>query len=237
MNLISIGAFYGVAFVLPLCHAASPGNVAATQVCLPTTAMTPDEKPGTWSEAQRQLGQGIASFDEGRFAVSTEHVKRALRSGLDVPIERAIANKYLALIYCRHQSSALCRKHFEAAVEASSDITFDDVELRTALHRQSLNDARSAIAKRNTKSVANISTPTTLSTKEKSSQSGTLRLDIRPWAEILVNDRSVGVTPPSKSITLAAGEHRLEIRNPAGPPLRAAIKITTGGSVELAHRF
>jgi hypothetical protein len=215
-------------------------SVAAALVCLPTTAIVPGEKDATWNDAQRQLGQGIASFDEGRLAVSAERIKRALRSGLDAQLERATANKYLALIYCSHQSSALCRKHFEAAVEASPEITFDDVELRSALHRQSLTDARAAIAKRSNQHAASVNAkvlPAGASLKTKSSQSGTLLLDVRPWAEIRVNDKTVAVTPPSKTITLEAGDHRLEIRNPAGPPLRTDIRIPVGGSVELAHRF
>jgi tetratricopeptide (TPR) repeat protein len=243
LNLYCAIAFCALALAAP------PGALATTTkttagapVCLPTTAVSPSELDPSWSEAQRQLGQGIASFDEGRLAVAAEHIKRALRIGLDAPLERATANKYLALVYCSHKSSVLCRKHFEAAAESSPDIAFDDAELRTALHRQSLADARTAIAKRRVQIVASTNvnaSPATASSsaKSKSSQSGTLHLDVRPWAEVRINDKTVAVTPPSKTITLEAGDHQLVIRNPAGPPLRREIHIPVGGSVELAHRF
>ncbi|MGL4232774.1 MAG: hypothetical protein ACRDAM_13485 [Casimicrobium sp.] len=209
-------------------------NTAPPLVCLPTTAT---DTAASWTEEQKQLGMGIAAFDEGQLTTSLERIKRALRGGLNAPMERAAANKYLALIYCANRSASLCRKHFEAAIVASPDITFDDTELRSSLHRQSLAAAQQDVARRSSQRERAAPEVAVRSTKGKGGETGTLRLDIRPWAQVLVNDRPVAITPPSKSLTLEAGEHRLEIRNPAGPPFRADVTVPVGGSIELAHRF
>ncbi len=217
--------------------AAAPVKVQSTQpplVCLPTTAT---DTAASWTEEQKQLGMGIAAFDEGQLTIASERIKRALRGTLHSPIERAAANKYLALIYCANRSAALCRKHFEAAIVASPEIAFDETELRTSLHRQSLAAAQQDVARRSSQRERATPEVTVRSTNTKGAETGTLRLDIRPWAQVLVNDRPVAITPPSKSLTLEAGEHRLEIRNPAGPPFRKDVKVPVGGSIELAHRF
>jgi hypothetical protein len=212
------------------------------QVCLPATA---SDTAASWTEGQKQLGAGIAAFDEGQLTVASERIKRALRSGLDVPLERAAANKYLGLVYCANRAGALCRKHFEAAIAASAEITFDDIELRTSLYRQSLIEAQKEHARKGANQESKTgqrdraldNDASARSGKSKTTETGTVRLDIRPWAQVLVNNRPLAITPPSKSLTLAAGQYSLELRNPAGPPLRAEVIVPVGGSIDLAHRF
>jgi hypothetical protein len=210
-------------------------------VCLPTIANTPSELDAGWSEAQRSLGASIAAFDEGRLGVAIDRAKHALRRGLETPLERATAHKYLALAYCSSRASTLCKKHFESAIAATPEITFHDRELNTKLHRQLLADARQGMARRSAKltTTPQVEAPKAENTGAQVSteNTGTLKLDVRPWAEVRLNDRVVAITPPSKTLTLAAGSHRLEFRNPAGPTLRADVRITSGGLVEFAHRF
>jgi hypothetical protein len=215
----------------------------AKQICLP---MSTSDTSSAWTEGQKQLGMGLTAFDEGQLAAASERIKRALRAGLDVPLELAVANKYLALIYCTNRSLALCKKHFEEAIAASPEITFDSTELRTSFHRQTLTEAQSEVARKNTVREPKLvqsqrelpqNELAVRSAKSKSGETGTVRLDIRPWAQVFINNRAVAFTPPSKSLTLAAGEHRLEIRNPAGPTYRADVVVPVGGSVDLAHRF
>ncbi|HEX4381998.1 MAG TPA: hypothetical protein VH083_03590, partial [Myxococcales bacterium] len=43
---------------------------------------------------------------------------------------------------------------------------------------------------------------------------GELKLLIRPWAKIEVDDREVGVTPLEKPLILTAGEHKVRMVNP-----------------------
>ncbi len=66
---------------------------------------------------------------------------------------------------------------------------------------------------------------------------GTVRLAVTPWGEVFVDGVSRGITPPLKQLTLDAGSHRIEIRNPAGPTWQAQVDLAAGQRTTLAHRF
>ncbi|MDT3678557.1 MAG: serine/threonine-protein kinase [Burkholderiaceae bacterium] len=67
--------------------------------------------------------------------------------------------------------------------------------------------------------------------------SGTVRLAVRPWGEVFVDGASRGVTPPLKQLTLDAGVHRIEIRNPAGPSWTRNVDVVAGQRTTVTHRF
>ena len=64
-----------------------------------------------------------------------------------------------------------------------------------------------------------------------------LRLAVSPWAEVWVDGVRKGVTPPDMSIALAPGVRRVELRNPAGPPVVRRVEVRVGQTVEISHRF
>jgi hypothetical protein len=66
---------------------------------------------------------------------------------------------------------------------------------------------------------------------------GRVTLDIKPWGEVLIDGRARGLTPPLKVLQLPEGAHRLEVRNPVGPPLVREVKVTAAGRVEISHTF
>ncbi len=66
---------------------------------------------------------------------------------------------------------------------------------------------------------------------------GTVRFTVSPWGEVFVDGASRGVTPPLKQLTLDAGAHRIEIRNPAGPTWTKNIDVVAGKRTTLSHRF
>jgi hypothetical protein len=66
---------------------------------------------------------------------------------------------------------------------------------------------------------------------------GLLKLDVKPWGEVLVDGRARGLTPPLKTMQLPEGRHRIEIRNPVGPPLVRDVSITASGRIEVSHTF
>jgi non-specific serine/threonine protein kinase len=66
---------------------------------------------------------------------------------------------------------------------------------------------------------------------------GLLKLDVKPWGEVLVDGRARGLTPPLKTMQLPEGRHRVEVRNPVGPPLSRDISVTASGRVEISHTF
>lgn len=66
---------------------------------------------------------------------------------------------------------------------------------------------------------------------------GTVRLAVTPWGEVFVDGVSRGITPPLKQLSLDAGSHRIEIRNPAGPTWQTQVDLAAGQRITLAHRF
>ena len=66
---------------------------------------------------------------------------------------------------------------------------------------------------------------------------GRLAIAVRPWAEIYVDGRLRGISPPRTSLTLPVGSHVIELRNPGAPSLRAEIEIREGRTTSLQHRF
>ena len=67
--------------------------------------------------------------------------------------------------------------------------------------------------------------------------SGTVRLAVKPWGEVFVDGASRGITPPLKQLTLAAGVHRIEIRNPAGTSWTKDVDVVAGQRTTVTHRF
>ncbi len=66
---------------------------------------------------------------------------------------------------------------------------------------------------------------------------GTVRLAIKPWAEIRVAGVKRGVSPPLKELALPAGRHTIELRNPAAAPVTRTIEVQPGRPVTLQHQF
>jgi serine/threonine protein kinase len=64
-----------------------------------------------------------------------------------------------------------------------------------------------------------------------------VRLSIKPWGEVFVNGQSKGVSPPTKSFTMAAGEYSVEVRNGDYPVHKVSIKVSAGEVFKLNHAF
>lgn len=66
---------------------------------------------------------------------------------------------------------------------------------------------------------------------------GTVRLAIVPWGEIYVDGSRKGVSPPMKSLSLAPGKHRIEIRNGDFAPYRETVEVRSGGEATVHYAF
>jgi serine/threonine-protein kinase len=66
---------------------------------------------------------------------------------------------------------------------------------------------------------------------------GSLRLSVEPWAEVWVDGKSVGLTPPLKQLTLSAGTHRVELRNGDLAPHTVSVDVPAGKFATVRHRF
>ncbi|MHB1085796.1 MAG: serine/threonine-protein kinase [Thiobacillus sp.] len=77
--------------------------------------------------------------------------------------------------------------------------------------------------------------PTAPATKVQ--ESAALSFAVSPWGEVLVDGKSVGVSPPLTALQLDAGSHKVEIRNQAFTPYRETVKLKPGQSLKLRHKF
>ena len=68
-------------------------------------------------------------------------------------------------------------------------------------------------------------------------RTGTMRLVVSPWAEVWIDGVRRGVTPPTLTLALAPGRHRVELRNPGAAPVVREVEVGAGRTAELVHRF
>lgn len=66
---------------------------------------------------------------------------------------------------------------------------------------------------------------------------GTLIVAVQPWAEVWVDGRKRGISPPLLKLQLPPGLYTVELRNPDLPSYGQKVQITTGQSVTLRHSF
>jgi len=69
------------------------------------------------------------------------------------------------------------------------------------------------------------------------SEHGKVLLAIAPWGEVLVNGKSVGVSPPLTELELESGSHYIEVRNGASAPLLRRIDVQGNETLKIRHRF
>jgi serine/threonine-protein kinase len=60
---------------------------------------------------------------------------------------------------------------------------------------------------------------------------GIVHLTTEPWAEVVVDGRSLGFTPKLRRFELAAGAHRVELRNPMCRPRRLRLRVSPGETI------
>lgn len=68
-------------------------------------------------------------------------------------------------------------------------------------------------------------------------KTATVRLAIKPWGEVYVDGKKVGVTPPLRKIKVPAGKRRITVRNADFSPYHATIDIQPKSLLQISHRF
>jgi adenylate/guanylate cyclase family protein/PEGA domain-containing protein len=66
---------------------------------------------------------------------------------------------------------------------------------------------------------------------------GVVALAIAPWGEIIVDGKSLGVSPPLQELRLAPGRHRIEVRNTSFTPHVQIVEVNSGERIRIRHRF
>ena len=70
-----------------------------------------------------------------------------------------------------------------------------------------------------------------------SEKPGTVKLAVQPWGEIYINGVMRGVTPPLKSLNLAPGKHRIEVRNGQFAPYRQTVEVRSSAETTIRYVF
>lgn len=60
---------------------------------------------------------------------------------------------------------------------------------------------------------------------------------IQPWGEVFVNGKSGGVSPPMKSMKLAPGKYKIEIRNTTFAAHTETVEVKSRDELTIRHRF
>ena len=80
-------------------------------------------------------------------------------------------------------------------------------------------------------------TPEKSARKAAAVQPATLSLNIRPWGEVYVDGKKVGVTPPLHDIKVSSGTRKIVIRNANAPPFHVTLDIQPNTLMHITHRF
>ena len=68
-------------------------------------------------------------------------------------------------------------------------------------------------------------------------KSGTLFLAVKPWGEVYVDGRKIGITPPLKSFDVPAGRHIVTVTNSSLPIHQREVTVEPGTKVTVVHDF
>jgi hypothetical protein len=72
----------------------------------------------------------------------------------------------------------------------------------------------------------------------RAAASGTvIGISALPWAEVYVEGRRQGVSPPLRSVTVLPGKHKVELRNSSFPAHVETIDAKPGESITIRYRF
>ena len=64
-----------------------------------------------------------------------------------------------------------------------------------------------------------------------------VHLNVQPWAEVWVDGKQHGISPPLRGLALPEGAHAVELRSPGLAAHKRQITIKSGESVTIEHRF
>jgi hypothetical protein len=66
---------------------------------------------------------------------------------------------------------------------------------------------------------------------------GTLLLGVKPWGEVYVDGRKVGITPPLKSLDVPIGRHLITVTNSSLPIYRREVTVEPDTKIRVEHDF
>jgi hypothetical protein len=64
-----------------------------------------------------------------------------------------------------------------------------------------------------------------------------VKVDVRPWGEVIVDGKSRGISPPLRELKLPPGKHSVTVQNAGLPPYSATLDIKEGQAAAISHVF
>lgn len=64
-----------------------------------------------------------------------------------------------------------------------------------------------------------------------------LTVSVKPWAEVFVDGKSVGISPPLKSVLIAPGTHTITLKNVGYANYTETVEVVIGREVAVVHDF
>ena len=102
----------------------------------------------------------------------------------------------------------------------------------TAAQKAARREALAAKAAR-----AQAATTSVAAAPAKAATTGVVQLIVLPWGEVFVDGKRRGVSPPLRTVELAAGPHLIEVRNGSFAPLLQRVDVKAGTPVQVSHHF
>jgi eukaryotic-like serine/threonine-protein kinase len=66
---------------------------------------------------------------------------------------------------------------------------------------------------------------------------GLVQLSVSPWAELEVDGKDSGLTPPVLRLSLSEGTHTITLRNADFAPHTVQVQVSADKPVTVRHRF
>ncbi|MNT20440.1 Serine/threonine-protein kinase pkn6 [compost metagenome] len=64
-----------------------------------------------------------------------------------------------------------------------------------------------------------------------------IQLRVSPWANVSLNGKRLGVTPPLTELKLPVGSHTIDLVNPGFETVRKTLKVDNGQTITITHDF
>jgi outer membrane biosynthesis protein TonB len=79
--------------------------------------------------------------------------------------------------------------------------------------------------------------PASSASKPSAGPTALVTLAISPWGEVLVDGKSMGVSPPMTELELAPGSYRIEIRNGSFKPYQEIYELGSNQTIKIKYKF
>lgn len=237
------------------CAVLAGGQVQAAPYCGGTSATPIPESSHVMG--RQFFARGVALLDAKKLGLAEKALQSALFTGMPAGQEQASTHKYLAYVYCLNGEPARCQAEFEAALSALPAFSLGAYELDNTPWREAYLQARERWHQRcgralpeQTLSSGDANFVNTLGSPAAASQNAvqvsqpalarqanSLQLRVSPWAQVSVDGKRLGVTPPIKRFSLTPGRHTVELSIPGFDSVRHTVLLSAGELVTITHDF